>query len=77
MGIQGGNQVVVGDGNRSLGLHNLNRVGDSGRKSILGLRQGLVREVEVVPGDSYLIGGRPHVQQSRPDLIIDLASEIR
>ena len=76
VGIQGGNQVVVGDGNRSLGLHNLNGVGDSGREAVSGLRQGLVREVEIAPGDSYLVGGRLDVEQSRPDLIVDLAAKI-
>ena len=76
VGIQGGNQVVVGHGNRSLGLHNLNGVGDSGREAVLGLRQGLIREVEIAPGDCYLVGGRLDVKQSRPDLIIDLAAKI-
>jgi hypothetical protein len=38
MGVQGGDQVVVGHGNESLGLHNLNGVGDSGSETVLGLR---------------------------------------
>ena len=76
MGIQCGNQVVVGDGNRPLGLHNLNGVGDSRREAVLGLYEGLVREIEIAPGDGYLVGGRLDVKQSRPDLIIDLAAKI-
>jgi Gluconate 2-dehydrogenase subunit 3 len=55
VGVQRGDQVVVGHGNRSLGLHHLNGVGDSGREAVLG-------SADDMPGASTM-GGLDYLER--------------
>ena len=47
VGIQGGDQIVIGNSYSSLRLNNFNGVGNSGSEPVPGLGQGLVSKIEV------------------------------
>ena len=76
VGIEHGNQIVIGDGNRSLSLYHFDGVSDSGREAVASLRQRLVGKIEIASSNGHLVGCRLDVKESGPDLVIDLAAEI-
>ena len=76
VGIQRGDQTVIGARDRLLRLHDFDVVGHAGREPVARLRERLIGQVEIVLRHRHLVGRRADVQKRRADLVIDLAGEI-
>jgi hypothetical protein len=74
--VQGGDQIIIGRGDRFLRLHDLDIVGDSRLEAIAGLNQSLIRKLEAALGHSHLVGGGAYVEERGADLHFDLAAKI-
>ena len=64
----------MGSGNRFLRLHNFQVVCNAGGKSILRLRQRLLRQIDRTPRHFHLLRSCIQIEKRSPHLVVDAAT---
>ena len=76
MSIKAFDVILVSGGHRLLGLDDFKIIRDSSGETVPRLRQRLLGQIDRTARYFHLLGGGIQIEQSRPDFVIDSATQI-
>ena len=74
--IEAGDVLVVGAGQRLLGLHHLDAVGDACRKAFLGTSDGVVGQAYILMSDVNLLPRGIQIEKCCANVVVNLPADV-